>query len=467
MRRDIQALTGLRAVAAGWVVLYHFRGLADPYLGQLPLVRTLITVGWTGVELFFVLSGLVITLAYIDQVGTRPTPRVVGTFLYNRFARVWPAWAVVTVVMAGYLWAMRRGGLDTDLLAPHPVADAAHLLRQLTMTQLWGTDDIRAGSYVLPGWSISAEWAAYVAFPLLAVLIRPLRSLPAGVLLLLAVLAISPLSVEAFTEGTLDFEQSWVSRIACCFMAGMLTALAVRRLPTTPRVESAGLAVSVTALALVPAGISWAAWRQAGDPTHDYSGVIVVLFPVLVAGLCLTQRGPARWLASRPMVYGGKISYCLYLVHFVVLDVAVALWWQGADDRFRLTPGLALAVPGLILLSLVASAGLHHGVEEPARRLLMAALRGRPAVARRSKSRPVRQTGTALPLAVSDCVTRDRVEPLLADHLDTAASRADDLATSAFEAPRPPVTTRRVPPPLAPLPPRPRRESAEIVGVSS
>jgi peptidoglycan/LPS O-acetylase OafA/YrhL len=418
-RGEIRALTGLRAVAASVVVLFHLQGFGGMYLDQVPLVRVLVSVGWTGVELFFVLSGFVLTLGYLDRVGRRPTPRVVGTFVFNRFARVWPSWAVVTVVMAGWLWVLRTRGWDPDVVTAHPVTDLPTLVRQLSMTQMWDQSDVLGASYVLPGWSISAEWAAYLSFPLLAVVLRPLRRLPAPVLLGLAVVAMSPLAVTAYAIGTPDHAQPWALRITCGFLAGMLTALAVRRLRATPRADSVALAGSWTCLCLVLAGASWAWWMRGQDPGHDHGGVVVVVFPLLVATLCLTRRGPARWLSSAPLNYAGRLSYCMYLVHFVVIDVLVTLWWRTPAERWVVTPGLALALPAVVLVSALASAVLHHGVEEPTRKSLTALVRprrtaaaGEGATVTRLQPRPAASAGaTVVPAPVSRRTAGDPLPP--------------------------------------------------------
>ncbi|MGY1644407.1 acyltransferase family protein [Geodermatophilus sp. SYSU D00703] len=380
-QRDIRALTGLRAVAACWVMLLHLQVFAGPYLDQLPLLRPFIGAGWTGVELFFVLSGFVLTRGYLDRVGSRPTAPAVGRFLLHRFARVWPAWAVVTVLAGAWVWTFRATGLDPDVLGSHPDADLPTLLRQLTMTQMWGEESLGGTSFVQPGWSISAEWTAYLVFPLAVVLVRPLRRLPAAVLLLASVGAMAPLAVNAFVHATPDSEQNWVLRIVCGFTSGMLAALAHRQLRGGRRLESAALTTVWASVFLVLAGASWAAWaawRQGPDGTHDFNGVVVVVFPLLVVGLSLTDRGPARWLSSRPMTYGGELSYALYLVHFPVLEVVVAAWWQDPADRNVVTPGLALAVPGIVIACLLASAALHHGVEKPARVALLRLVSRRP-----------------------------------------------------------------------------------------
>ncbi|MGY1726593.1 acyltransferase family protein [Geodermatophilus sp. SYSU D01062] len=372
-RRDIRALTGLRAVAATWVMLFHLQVFLYPYLDQVPFVLPLVRAGWTGVELFFVLSGFVITLSYGETMGGRPTPRRALRFVINRFARVWPAWAVVTVAMGGWIYLVRASGHDADVVGAHPDADLPTLLSQLTMTQMWGRTEHMGASYVGPGWSISAEWAAYLAFPVLIVALWWARRLPAAVLLVLAVAVMSPLSVDAFLHGTPDTQQHWALRITCGFTAGVLAALAVRRTERSDRTESVAFAAQVSCVALIVTGTMWALWRRGDDLHVDYAGVIVVLFPALVAALAVTDRGPARWLSTSPLVYGGKISYCLYLVHFVMIDIAVALFWQDPAGRGTLTPGQALLLPLLVVVAFSTAAGLHHGVEEPARRLVLAA----------------------------------------------------------------------------------------------
>jgi len=394
---EIKALTGLRAVAAAVVVLFHLKPFAGMYLDQLPVLRPVVAAGWTGVELFFVLSGFVLTLGYVDKVGRRPSPRVVGRFLFARVARIWPAWAAVTLVMGAWVALLRLQGGDPDVITPHPALDPGSLVGQLTMTQMWGRADLIGSSLVLPGWSISAEWSAYLAFPLLVVLLRPLRRLPAPVLLGLAMATMAPLSVTAYVTGTPDHAQPWMLRIACGFTAGMVTALAVRKVRRSPRTDSIGLAALWSSLGLVMAGAAWSWWMRGMEQgqDHDRSGVVAVVFPLLVAALCLTDRGPARWLSSGPVTYAGRLSYCLYLVHFVLIDVVVTVWWQDPADRGVVTPGLALVLPLVALLSVVASVGLHHGVEEPARRLLMRLTRPRGA---RSVRHAVVEPGTVTAL---------------------------------------------------------------------
>jgi peptidoglycan/LPS O-acetylase OafA/YrhL len=203
----------------------------------------------------------------------------------------------------------------------------------------------------------------------------------------------TPMAVTAFLEGPLDPEVPWLYRLACSFVAGMLVALGTLGLRRTPRVEQLAFAASVTCIVVFVVFCFWASWRRAGDPAHDYAGISVVLFPALVGALSLTDRGPAAWLSRDLVVHGGRISYCLYLVHFPVFDVLLTYVWQGQDPALRVVgPGLALVAPFAIAASVLLAAALHHGVEVPARALL---LRGRARLAERLTRRRAVPDGTA------------------------------------------------------------------------
>jgi peptidoglycan/LPS O-acetylase OafA/YrhL len=370
LRGEIAALTGLRAVAATWVVLYHVTWLSEAYLGQLTFLAPIAAAGWVGVELFFVLSGFVIAHRYLDQVGSRLQARIALRFLYNRIARVWPAYAIMTLVPFLWLFAIGRGGWNVDVVAPHPEPTPGELVRQLLMTQMWGEARIVGRSFNPPEWSVSAEWLAYLAFPLLALLLRPLRRLHPVILLGLSGAAMLPLFISAYEYGAPDVVTNWFMRISCCFVAGILACLAARGLYGRPWAEQLGLALSVTSLIAVVLLCYWASWR-ATQGSGDFAGVVTVVFPLLIAGLTLTRRGPARMMSATPLLYGGRISYCLYLVHFFVMDVVVTSYWQDSAKRGEVPPALALGIPLIVFISFVLGAALHHGVEEPARRLML------------------------------------------------------------------------------------------------
>ena len=88
---EIKALTGLRIIAAVWVVLFHFRPLlrlASPDLTD--ALAPVLDRGAQGVDLFFILSGFVLTWNYLERMGESFSLRATVHFLWLRLARVWP-----------------------------------------------------------------------------------------------------------------------------------------------------------------------------------------------------------------------------------------------------------------------------------------------------------------------------------------------------------------------------------------
>ncbi|MCB1288790.1 MAG: acyltransferase, partial [Mycobacterium sp.] len=189
---EIRALTGLRIVAALWVVLFHFRPLlweASPRLEE--DLAPLLNSGAQGVDLFFILSGFVLTWNYLDRMGPNWSARATLHFLWLRLSRVWPIY-LVTMHLAA-LWIILTLHVGD---VPSPDAEkltAISYVRQLFMVQLWFEPFFDGTSWDGPAWSISAEWLAYLLFGLLILVIfRIARVSRARTLFMLAFFAALP-----------------------------------------------------------------------------------------------------------------------------------------------------------------------------------------------------------------------------------------------------------------------------------
>ena len=375
---DIPQLTGLRFVAALWVLVHHVSFVpGEVYARWLAPLAPIAAAGPLGVDLFFVLSGLVLARSYLERFGGAPGPRQVASFLWARFARVWPLYAVVVCGFGAWCLARATFGGDDVVTWQTPQPDLGPLgwLRQLTMTQLWTSPDIEGISFVLPAWSVSAEWLAYLAFPALAVAAWRMRGWPRPVLAALAVLAASPVGALVLLQavGAASGAWPWVARIGGGFTAGVLTWLVVWRIPRTAAVETWAHRIVLVVLAELLLVIYWAASAPAsatlGAEARLY--LAVPLFPVLLAALTLSRRGPAAWLSGARMQHGGRISYALYLVHFPMLEVTVV-----AMTRFdALAPNssaAALLVPHVVVASILVAHLAYRFVEAPAQQWLRA-----------------------------------------------------------------------------------------------
>ncbi|HTK61262.1 MAG TPA: acyltransferase [Pseudonocardia sp.] len=398
-RGEVRSLTGLRLFAAAWVVVFHFEFTPGAgFVEAVKHVRAIVGVGSLGVDLFYVLSGFVIAFTYLDRMGPKLDVRLSWRFIWARVSRVWPVFAVVTNLFGLWLLAkLTLGDGDIAFQKIQPEMSFTSWLRQMFMVQMWSQPYFDGSSWVGPAWSISAEWAAYVLFPLTALVYFRLGRLPAGVLAGLAVLTVTPIAVISGVTGNPYFPYSWLVRIGVGFTSGVLVYLAIRHIPLTDRVRRAASWATVAVLAGIVAGLfvgdSMIGMRE-GDGEHG--GMVMVLFPVLVAALALSVgRGPARLLSTNWAVHGGRISYSLYLVHIPVFEV---IWTLMIRYRFigPDTPGgVALAFAGLVSV-FVAAHLLWRFVEEPARQR-MRRLTDRPRVAERAATEPTAEAAAADP----------------------------------------------------------------------
>jgi peptidoglycan/LPS O-acetylase OafA/YrhL len=357
---ELKALTGLRIVAALWVVGFHFHFTALPGVAAVNrILGPLITQGALGVDLFFVISGFVIAHTHLDRLGPAFRPFATARFVWARLCRMWPLYLVVLHVFGLWLVAKLAWGHDSNVAfqAVQPVVSVTEWVRQLAGVQMWDHAYLDGASWVGPTWSLSAEWLAYLLFPVAALGFHRLRRLPAWVLATAAVALMSPIAHAYLTTGSPYYPYSWLVRIACGFTAGVLVCLAVRRVRAH---RTASVAATVLPL-LITAGLVLG---------ERLGGAVIALFPLLVGALALADRGPALVLARPWAVYGGRLSYALYLVHIPMFEV----YWTALQHERALGPHTLLAHLtglGVLVATLVVAAVAYSRVEEPARRRLL------------------------------------------------------------------------------------------------
>jgi peptidoglycan/LPS O-acetylase OafA/YrhL len=362
---EIRALTGLRSVAATWVVVFHlgwFIAIALPRASS--ALHPLLIAGAQGVDLFFLLSGYVIALNYTERIGARLRPRDTVRFLGARIARVWPVY-VVTLHLAGALLILQLRFGD------HPAVldfSALSYLRQLFMVEMWSEPYFDNRTWDGPAWSISAEWLAYLLYPLLAVALFRLRRQLRGRSLLVLAFAISLTpSVLLASTGQFYTPYSWVVRILAQFTAGAVAYTAVARLRPSDRARRAAGRLSVLVVVVIVA-LLFLLVDHPIDRIPDSAGFVNLLFLPLIVTLAIGTTGIARLLARRPFVFCGEISYSLYLVHALVIAVLLALWHHTATHPTG-TP-LRLMIPAVMGVMFLLAWLLYRFVEEPGRHLI-------------------------------------------------------------------------------------------------
>ncbi|MBY0288815.1 MAG: acyltransferase [Mycobacteriaceae bacterium] len=363
---EIKALSGLRIVAAVWVVLFHFRPLLEQAApGFRSALAPVLDCGAQGVDLFFILSGFVLTWNYLDRMGDSFSLRSTLHFLWLRLSRVWPVYLVTMHLAALWIiFTLNVGHVPSEAAGS---LTAMNYVRQFLLVQLWFAPYFDGTSWDGPAWSISAEWLAYLLFgALVLVIFRIARATRARGLFFLAVAASLPPVVLLMATGLFYTPWSWLPRIIMQFTAGALVCAAVRKLDPSDRARmGAGIASLLLAATIV--GILY--WLDAHPvPTiYDSAGLVDVLFVPLVSTLAIGAGTLPAMLSLRPMVYLGHISFSLYMVHELVHTT-----WNWMVLQFELQLGSDLAGKALLLaLFAIAVAGavlLYHLVEEPARK---------------------------------------------------------------------------------------------------
>jgi peptidoglycan/LPS O-acetylase OafA/YrhL len=337
----LEGLTALRAVAATAVVLFHVNQRLDGNI-DLPRYFPFVDHYYLGVDLFFILSGFI--LAHVhggDFVKLTPSRAV--RFYILRLARIYP---VHLAVLALYLVLF----LGVDMVGRHfgvGLRMPGHFTTDTFLGQLFLVlPDALAWNF--PAWSVSAEWLAYLAFPLLVFAFCRLSARGCCALLLVAVAGFALVYGFAF-HGSMD--HIGLVRVAFEFSGGYLlyrTAFAA----TPTELLPALFAVLLLAAALF------------GTPFGDFGAVLVIgaLVVIVARGAGMTRAVP------RPLRWLGEISYSFYMVQALTL---AAFGRVLAKLPAHLPAALGLALIGLLLLAnTLAAALIYRVVERPARQWL-------------------------------------------------------------------------------------------------
>ena len=334
-------IDGIRAIAVLLVVVFHFHLVPG------------VTSGFMGVDVFFVISGFLITAIVQRQLDSN-TFRL-GVFWIHRIRRLAPALIATNVatLLAGWLWLFPA---DFEKLAQQTIAAQLYYAniffwRNVNYFGLHAHD-----VYLLHTWSLAVEEQFYILFPLALIAIS--KWARSRIVIILSILALLSFGINVALVGVKPEATFYLmpSR-AWELLAGSILALYVAQLHRTKQVA----ALASGAGGCLCMAIAIALYRE----DIAFPGTFALL-PV-AAGVLLILSGSygpnmaTRMLSVRPLAYVGRISYPLYLVHWP-LNVFASVAF-GADYAW----GWRLA---MLLLSTIAASLIYHLIEGPVRRSL-------------------------------------------------------------------------------------------------
>lgn len=330
-RADID---GLRAIAVMTVVFYHTEW-------------SLFSGGFIGVDVFFVISGYLITALLLRQMDAGTF--TFGTFYIRRVRRLFPA--LFVTMAASFITAL-------FLYSPQHLerfgGETVYALFSISNFYFWAEAGyFDADAIVKPllhTWSLSVEEQFYFVWPpfLAALFFLSWQRWLAVILVLIGILSL------AAAQWVIQFDQSAVFYLMPFRMFEFAIGAGVVLLERYDFDRLAAITTSIIAVSLILV--------LSVVYTHDtlFPG-IAALWPCLATGMLLHrgQQGPVRqMLSTRPFVFLGKISYSLYLVHWPII-VFYKYTAPGPMDAFEII--------GVTVISIVLATLLHYLVEQPFR----------------------------------------------------------------------------------------------------
>jgi peptidoglycan/LPS O-acetylase OafA/YrhL len=350
-RRDsLRSLEGLRFLSSVAIVIYHLA----PYLAQVKSVdETAARDLYLFVDLFFVISGVVIGRKYADvQFPSKDYWR----FLKARFARLYPLHLATLLFFVIVGLAVVYGGLQ---IAEADHYDFTPLIANLLMVHAWGFTSHFSFNFV--SWSISAEMFVYFTLPLWVAGARGLRFAWAGGLVFVAVLSILGHAWSyfwlrhGFFAMTYDFG---FVRAMPSFAFGVWLSLYAPLIAS--RVSRDHLAIWLHfALAVVAAMLA----------VHVNPNAIALMFYLIVAiALLCDLEGVPNVVSWRLLSSQGVYTYSIYMIHPVMIAVIMQLLlprWVGTGRV-----SIALAAGVTFVATYALSRASYAYFETPLRKLV-------------------------------------------------------------------------------------------------
>jgi exopolysaccharide production protein ExoZ len=327
MRKSIVSLQALRGVAALLVLLFHFTMTLEA-LTKINFLNGVFRFGNSGVEIFFVLSGFIISFTSHSLIDSGR----VREYLLKRTTRVYPIyWVVICLFLVPAFFLRLHGTYD------------------FSASNLFTTFLLVPNHQMINGvsWSLSYELYFYLLFAALIVS-RHLRWM------MLAILVICLLRFLGLVEsGNGSFGSFVFSQYVLLFFLGVGVFYLIRyeKLLPSPRICLFGIVAS---------SLSYFIFSQLFHETHMatmFYGIMTAIFIYF----CIHYESTERMRIPATLVLIGDASYVLYLFHLPVLNILMKAVTRIADDTTAVTILCICTLP----LIIGASVFIHLGVEKP------------------------------------------------------------------------------------------------------
>jgi peptidoglycan/LPS O-acetylase OafA/YrhL len=338
LRAPLNPLTSTRFFAALYLVLFHFASRPARQAGVPAYVARFLSNGYMGVPFFFVLSGFILSYAYLGQIRSGTKKR---RFWEARFSRIYPVYLLSLLINLPFREHMTAGAT----------------LAVLSATQAWNPAAGLAQAWNFPAWTLSVEAFFYLSFPLLlpacAKLQRRGQLACIGLLCLVVALLHTSIPIDQLHSADTTILR-WIPMPLVRlpeFLLGILVAL---RLIDSPRKGNSlrfGFYLLATLVMLTLLDAPWLS-------------IVTIPYLGLIHELGANEGWLTKILSWRPLVFLGGASYSIYLLQYPIRN-----WVRLLCHSFLHVPyivGSLVSPPLLIFISCL----VFRYYEEPMRRTL-------------------------------------------------------------------------------------------------
>jgi len=352
--KRIPELDGIRGMAILLVLIQHYVSIQSDSLGMPRMLRGVLHLGWTGVDLFFVLSGFLIGGILLDA---KDSENYFQVFYIRRFYRIIPLYVMLCV----WSFVAFHASLSThEWLFEGPIPWYAYLTlgQNFWMAKLGSLHPIQLS----PTWSLAVEEQFYLVIPLV-IWVFSRKSLP---YILCAGVILAPLLRLAIWFGANPGSRA-VSAYALAFcrmdalLLGVLAAYAVRNADCLKWVTAHKNTIGATSITL-GAGLLVFNGEFLTDSffgaCFGYTWIALLYLSVLL--LAITQRGNvSRFFRLRPLTELGILAYGLYLFQLPILGLVYGLAGE-ASPALKGPSSFGLTVFSAALLFLLAQVSWRY-----------------------------------------------------------------------------------------------------------
>ncbi len=351
-------LTGLRGILALWVLLLHYSyGLINQPFSYLPTfshktdwgaLTNIISWGHFAVDLFFLLSGFIISYAYSSKLNLENhSLDSIKKYLWNRMARIYPLYlfASLLLIVSFYLGIWRT---------EHDISPSIAFLN-VTLLNFLAHPSIN-----MPAAAVSAEFFAYVTFPLLNKWLPNFKTRLPYFMILLFLPVIYGINYTVFGHTDWHYGSGVIFRVMICFITGIYIHKLYKNKLIFQETSSDFWFIGTIILLLCALFLEL-----------PLLGIYPIL-PFIILFLIYVKKDVLKFFSSRPLIYLGTISYSTYIMHAPISEIFDAMWRDNFEELDPVSDQMIIRVYliFMVIMATALSAACFHLIENPARKKL-------------------------------------------------------------------------------------------------